>query len=178
MSVRPAVLLTVLAALGVSACASTPPPPSPVHAPPDTHAFVKRPAKPKGCDFAVFEAREPPRPYTVLGTVPLSTNEWLGAKGRKKLLGDTACRSGADAVLLPQPSERQVGQQYVREYTAVFVAYTDVPAPVSPAKALPPHGEPPGEDVILVPIGEEVLGDTEGTMTRPVGPEDDAYWKD
>ena len=177
MSVRPAVLLSLLASLGVSACASTPAPPA-AHVPPDTGAFVKRPAKPRGCDFEVFEAREPSRPYTVLGTVPLRTNEWLGARGRKKLLGDTACRSGADAVLLPHPSERQVGARYVREYTAVFVAYTDGPAPVEPAPVLAPPVEPSEEGVIRVPVGEEVLGDTEGTMTRPIGPEDDAYWKD
>jgi hypothetical protein len=177
MPVRLTVLLSALAVVGAMACASTPQASEPPAPPAQPHSFVKRPAKPKGCAFDVFEAREPPRPYEVLGTLPVSANMWLGARGRKALLKDTACRAGADAVLLSTPSERTVGNTQVREYEAVFIAYTDVPATPAPEASAPPEVEPPAEGAVVVPIGEDLLGDTEGTMTRPVGPEDDAYWK-
>ncbi len=176
MSVRFVVTVTVLAVVGVSACASAPAK-ADVQAPParERYTFVKRPAKPRGCAFEVFEApREPVRPYEVLGTLPMSTNVWLGEKGREALLRDTACRAGADAVLLPAPSERTVGDIQVREYQATFVAYTDASATPEAHEVLAP---PADEGTVFVPIGEDVLGDTNGTLKRPIGPEDDAYWQ-
>ena len=79
MPVRSGVLLCVLS---LAACASSPE----VKAPPVTHTFEKRPPKPPGCAFDLFEDRTPPRPYVVLGSLPLQTNEWLGARKRKALL--------------------------------------------------------------------------------------------
>ncbi|MFP2931812.1 hypothetical protein ACLESO_42890 [Pyxidicoccus sp. 3LG] len=171
-------VLSVLAVVGASACASRPEVPDEPEVsvaraePRPRHPFVKRPSKPKDCAFEVFEAREPERPYVVLGKLPVEANVWLGTRGRKALLRKTACRSGSDAVLLPPPTERTVGDIQVREYTAVFIAFTDGAAPAAPAEA-----PPSDENVILVPIGEELLGDTDGTQVRPVSPEDDVYWE-
>lgn len=152
------VLLSVLLALA-AACASAPP----VKAA-SSHTFVKRPARAPGCDFEVFEEREPPRPYGVLGKVPLRINEWVGAKGRKALLQDTACQAGADAVLLPRPAERRVMNERVRDYEAVFITWMDVPAPPAEDEAAPPP--PPEDGAILVPVGPEWPGDTLGTEVR------------
>lgn len=179
MSVRSAVVVSVVAVVGASACASTPVRVEEVKAPREAH-FVKRPAKPRDCAFEVFEApREPGRPYEVLGTLPVDTNMWLGAKGRKTLLRDTTCRAGADAVLLSRPSERMMGNTQMREYVAVFIAYTDgAGARASDAAESPvPPVESEKGDILFVPVGEDLLGDTEGSMKRPLGPEDDAYWE-
>lgn len=155
MPVRPGVLLCVLS---LGACAS------PEVRAPEPHAFEKRPPRPQGCDFDLFEDRTPPRPYVVLGTLPVQTNEWLGAKQRKALLGKTVCEAGADAVLLQRPEERAMARVRLREYTALFLAYTDVPAPVDP-DAVPPAPPPPG-DGYTIPVSEELLGDTRGNVVR------------
>ncbi len=160
-------------ALALSACAHSPPEKA---AGPST--FVKRPARAPDCDFEVFEEREPPRPYGVLGRLPMSTNEWTGARGRKALLADTVCRAGADAVILPRPVERRLAKELVRDYEAVFIAWTDVPTPRAEDEALPPlpvnHGPPPSpeEGYILVPVGPEWPGDTIGTQERTLAPID------
>lgn len=162
MPFRP-VLLGLLAASGVAACASAP---LLVEAPPKTlHTFLHRPAKAPGCDFEVFEEREPPRPYGVLGKLPMRTNEWLGPRGRKRLLQETVCRAGADAVILPRPEERQVVNARVRDYEAVFIAYTDVPAPPPEDGEVPPPPSPE-DGYILVPVGPEWPGDTIGIEER------------
>ncbi len=169
MSLRP----VLLCALALSACAHSPPEKEPTR-----HTFVKRPAKAPGCDFEVFEEREPPRPYGVLGVVPVRTNEWVGVRGRKQMLADTACKAGADAVLLPRPTERLLGKERVRDYDATFIAWTDVPAPRAEDEELPPlpvnHGPPPSpeEGYILVPVGPEWPEDTIGTQERTLAPID------
>ncbi|MCP3140002.1 hypothetical protein [Pyxidicoccus xibeiensis] len=165
--------LLLLAVLSLSACAARPRAPEVEQASRQEFPFVRLPSKPRDCAFEVFEERQPPRPYTVVGVLPVSVNMWLSPKRRKALLRDTACRSGSDAVLLPKPAERTVGDIQVREYQAVFVAWSDGSAPVVEA----PPASAPDEDVVVVPIGEEFLGDTEGTQVRPVSPEDDAYWE-
>ncbi|WP_164012660.1 hypothetical protein [Pyxidicoccus trucidator] len=167
MPVRLRFLLSSLAGVGVSACAA-----APVVEEPVVSTFVKLPPKPWGCAYELFEDREPSRPYRVLGTLPLRTNEWLGARKRKALLRRTVCEAGADAVLLPRPEERVVGDMNVREYTAIFIAYTDVPARTEPDAAPPPLPPPSGEDY-TVPISEEVMGDTEGTEVRQEATEPD-----
>jgi hypothetical protein len=169
MSLRP----VLLCALALSACAHSPPEKEPVRS-----TFVKRPAKAPGCDFEVFEERQPPRPYGVLGVLPMRTNEWLGPRGRKALLADTVCSAGADAVLLPRPTERLLVKELVRDYEAVFIAWTDVPAPRAEDEELPPlpvnYGPPPSpeEGYILVPVGPEWPGDTIGTQERTLAPID------
>lgn len=160
---RPSLSLTLLAVACLSACASTP-----SVSPERPTAFVSRPAREPGCAFEVFEQREPPRPYALLGVVPLTANEFLGQKGRKALLQATACQSGADAVLLPHPAERMVaGGRRVREYEARFLTWTDVPARVAD-EDLPPFQVRTGpaptaeEGYVIVPVGPEWPGDTIG----------------
>lgn len=169
MSLRP----VLLCALVLGACAHSPPEKAPVH-----YTFIKRPAKAPGCDFEVFEEREPPRPYGVVGRLPMRTNEWTGARGRKALLAETVCRAGADAVLLPRPSERLVVNERVRDYEAVFIAWTDVPAPRAEDEEPPPlpmnYGPPPSpeEGYIIVPVGPDWPGDSIGTQERTLEPID------
>ncbi len=152
--------LFALCALGASACAS-----APVVEEPVLGTFEKRPPKPPGCAFDLFEDHSPNRPYRVLGTLPLQTNEWLGARKRKALLHKTVCEAGADAVFLPRPEERTVGNVHLREYLALFIVYTDVPRRAAPDAPLSPLSVPSGADYV-VPIGEEVMGDTHGTEVR------------
>ncbi|MCE9670101.1 hypothetical protein LY474_20085 [Myxococcus stipitatus] len=126
------VSVTVLPAC-LGACVTGP---SPQSVAPARHVFVARPARELGCAFEVFEEREPSRPYEVLGVLPISANEYVGKEGRKALLQDTACRAGADAVVLPRPFERMVaGRLQVREYEARFVVWKDSP-PEEDAPAL------------------------------------------
>lgn len=66
--------------------------------------FKKWPSKPPDCDFELLEEDfEPSRPYEVLGSLTFDGNQWLGQKGCKEVLRDTACKAGADVVL---PSRR------------------------------------------------------------------------
>jgi hypothetical protein len=170
MSLRP----VLLCALALSACAHSPPEKAAV-----SSTFVKRPSKAPGCDFEVFEEREPPRPYGVLGKLPMRTNEWTGVRGRKALLADSVCRAGADAVILPRPVERRLVNERVRDYEALFIVWTDVAAPRAEDEELPPlpvnHGPPPSPEdgYILVPVGPEWPGDTIGTQERPLTPIDE-----
>lgn len=173
MSVRRSLSSCLLAAC-VSACATS----SQValEAP---AVSAHRPAREPGCAFEVFEEREPPRPYAELGTLAVTGNEYLGAKGRKELLQESACLMGADAVLLPRPVERKVaGGQRVREYEARFVAWTDVPARVSPSDEPPPLNQRPPptaeEGYLIIPVDEEWSGESIGTVVREVKPADAA----
>lgn len=149
------------ACLVLGACAST-------SAPKKYSAFAVRPSKPEDCDFELFEEREPPRPYTVLGTLPFSANVWLGEKGRKEALQPTACKAGADAVLLPHPTVRRMNlgsghAEELREYEARFVAWADVPAPPEPQAETPTPPKPsPGTVVVPAPSWE----DSEGTAVH------------
>jgi hypothetical protein len=134
-------------------------------------AFTPWPSKPPDCPFEVFEEREPPRPYEALGALSFDSNPWLGEKGRKEALRETACRSGADAVLLSRPSERKVGTERVRTYEARFVVYTDVPPPpevqAARAAASQPPPPPPPSDAVVVPA-PDWMQDVEGTViTQP-----------
>lgn len=173
-SVRFGVLLPVLT---LAACASSPSPgeKAPEGEAPAVSTFEQRPPRPPGCAFDVFEDREPPRPYVVLGALPVQTNEWLGGKQRKALLRKTACEAGADAVLLQRPEERAMAHVRVREYTALFLAYTDVPARVDPDAPPPPLPPPSGGDY-AVPISEDLMGDTHGTEVR-TEPPPEADWE-
>jgi hypothetical protein len=159
---RPVRLSSLLLALGLApACATGPAP---------RVAFKPWPAKPPDCTFELFEEREPPRPFDALGELTFDSNPWLGEAGRKEALRETACRSGADAVLLSRPSERKVGTERVRTYDARFVVYTDVPPPpevqaARAAAAQPPP--PPPSDAIVVPA-PDWMQDVEGTaITQP-----------
>ncbi|MFY1829524.1 hypothetical protein ACN47A_26660 [Myxococcus fulvus] len=160
---RPLSLCLFAVVLG-SACASSPQ--AVLSRPRDS---VTRPAKAPGCAFEVFEQREPPRPYAEVGTLAMTTNEYLGEQGRKELLQETACLMGADAVLLPRPAERKLaGGQRVREFEARFIAWTDVPAPV--AGDPPPLDERPArraeDGYLLIPVDPEWTGESIGTAVR------------
>lgn len=77
--------------------------------------FKKWPSKPPGCDFELLEEDfEPSRPHAVLGPLAFDGNPWLGQEGRKVVLRDTACKAGADVVLLSRPFERGSGKQLIR----------------------------------------------------------------
>lgn len=173
MSVRRSLSSCLLAAC-VSACAT-----SRQVAPEVTPIPVQRLAREPGCAFEVFEEREPPRPYAELGTLAVTGNEYLGKQGRKELLQETACLMGADAVLLPRPTERKVaGGQRVREYEARFVAWTDVPARVAASEEPPPlqqRAPPTAEDgYLVIPVDPEWTGESIGTSVREVKPADAA----
>lgn len=175
MRVVRTLLLVVPSLVGLGACATAPAPapePTPEPAPQlarTRHRFEARPPKPVDCDFEVFEEREPERPYRQIGVLPFTTNAWLSKAGRKRALRETACESGADAVLLPSPVMRRmklgVGtDEEVREYAAAFVIWTDVPGsePILSESEPPP---PPEPGVLVVPAGQEWPGDTYGTST-------------
>lgn len=134
-------------------------------------ASVTRPAKAPGCAFEVFEQGEPPRPYAEVGTLSMTTNEYLGEEGRKELLQETVCLMGADAVLLPHPAERKLaGGQRVREFEARFIAWTDVPAPEvgdpPPLDDRPVRGAEDG--YLIIPVDPEWTGESIGTAVREV----------
>lgn len=129
--------------------------------------FKKWPSKPPDCDFELFEEDlAPSRPYEVLGSLALDGNQWMGQEGRKEALRDTACKAGADAVLLSRPFERVFGQQVIRSYDVRFAVYTDVPPPPEvqaereAAREKPPPQRSPDTVVIPTPSWEE---DVEGT---------------
>ncbi|HYO74169.1 MAG TPA: hypothetical protein VEU33_49665 [Archangium sp.] len=132
--------------------------------------FKKWPSKPAGCEFDFFEAdvepSEPSRPYEVLGTLALDGNQWMGQVGRKEALRETACKAGADAVLLSRPFERGFGKQVIRSYDVRFAVYTDVPPPPevqaerAAARGKPPPPRSPDTVVVPAPSWEE---DAEGT---------------
>lgn len=161
--VRPLVT-AVLSCAGLCACATA----SGV-AEPTRHAFEARPPKPADCDFEVFEEREPPRPYRLLGTLPFSSNSWMNEKGRKEALRETVCHAGADAVLLPRPVVRKMNlgnrqAEELREYEARFILWTDGSAPEADASDAAQPTFQPG--ALVVPAGPEWPGETEGTSTR------------
>jgi hypothetical protein len=128
----------------------------------DVRLFAERPPKPADCDFEVYEQREPPQEYEVIGSLSLTGNEWQGAKGRKELLHDTVCQSGADAVILSRPVERKSAAGRVYEYEAQFVSFS---AGVLEPAALP--DKPAAEDgAIVVPSGMEWPEEAVGESTR------------
>lgn len=90
----------------------------------DDRLFLERPPKPEGCEFEVYEQREPPRKYEVIGTLHLTDNERLGERGRKGLLAETVCKAGADAVILSRPVERTSAAGRVRDYEAQFISFS------------------------------------------------------
>ncbi|OJT19299.1 hypothetical protein BO221_38125 [Archangium sp. Cb G35] len=132
--------------------------------------FKKWPSKPEGCAFDFFEEgvepSEPSRPYEVLGTLTLDGNQWMGQVGRVEALRETACKAGADAVLLSRPFERGFGKQVIRSYDVRFAVYTDVPPPPEvqaereAAREKPPPPRSP--DTVLVPA-PSWTEDVEGT---------------
>jgi hypothetical protein len=135
---------------------------------PEIVKFKKWPSKPVDCDFDIFEEDfEPQRPYEVLGTLPFDGNQWLGEKGRKEVLRETACRAGADVVMLSRPYERWLGKENIRSYDARFAVYTDVPPPPEvqaerEAANKPPPPPPPIPGTVVIPASEWTE-DTEGT---------------
>ncbi len=128
----------------------------------DIRLFAERPPKPQGCDFELYEQREPPREYEVIGTLSLQGNEWLDKKGRKAVLSETVCQAGADAVILSHPAERVVAKSRVSEYEAQFISFT--PGVTEPA-ALPdlPPAEP---GAVVAPRGMEWPEEAMGEATR------------
>lgn len=149
------------AAVGSGGCATLSPPRESIH-------FKKWPSKPAECDFDVFEEDlEPQRPFEVLGTLPFDGNEWLGEKGRKEALRGTACKAGADVVLLSRSYERRVGRERIRSYDVRFAVYTDVPPPpevqAERAAANTPPPPPPSEPGTVVIPSSEWTEDSEGT---------------
>jgi hypothetical protein len=120
--------------------------------------FKKWPSKPPDCQFDVFEEDfEPQRPYDVLGTLPFDGNQWLGEKGRKEVLRETACKAGADAVLLSRPYERSLGKQLIRSYDVRFAVYTDVPPPPEVQAERAEANKPPpprSPDTVVIPSSE------------------------
>lgn len=148
------------AAVGSSGCATLSPAREPIH-------FKKWPSKAAECDFDVFEEdQEPRRPFEVLGTLPFDGNLWLGEKGRKEVLRDTACKAGADVVLLSRFYERTVGSERIRSYDVRFAVYTDVPPPpevqAERAAANTPPPPPRSPDTVVIP-SSEWTEDSEGT---------------
>ncbi len=141
-----------------SACATSPEKRAP-------NTFKKWPSKSPQCEFEVFEEDfEPPRPYEVLGSLSFDGNQWLGEQGRKEVLRETACKAGADAVLLSPAYERRVGKELIRTYDARFAVYSDVPPPPEvraerEAANAPPPPPPPGTVVVpSSPWTDEVEG--------------------
>ncbi|WP_224362688.1 hypothetical protein [Hyalangium versicolor] len=129
--------------------------------------FQERPSKPEGCEFEVYEQREPPQEYEVIGTLGLTDNEWMGAAGRKQMLSETVCRAGADAVILSSPVERKSAAGRLRDYEAQFISFAL--GATEPA-ALP--GQPPAEPgAIIVPRGMEWPEESMGESTRKWEPE-------
>lgn len=149
------------AAVGSSGCAMLSSQREPIH-------FKKWPSKPPGCDFDVFEEDfEPQRPFEVLGTLPFDGNQWLGEKGRKEVLRETACKAGADVVMLSRAYERMLGKEQIRSYDVRFAVYTDVPPPPEvqaerEAANKPPPPPPRTPDTVVIP-SSEWTEDTEGT---------------
>ncbi|PTL83260.1 hypothetical protein DAT35_14815 [Vitiosangium sp. GDMCC 1.1324] len=138
----------------------------------EPNAFKAWPSRPPDCDFDVFEEDfEPSRPYEVLGTLPFNGNQWIGEKGRKELLRETACKAGAQAVLLSRPYERRMGKENIRTYDVRFVVYTDVPPPpeiqaAREAAGKPPPPPRPASGTVVIP-SSEWTEDAEGTsVTR------------
>lgn len=153
---RPTRILSLAAVAALSgACATS----GQLH---DMRLFAERPPKPADCQFEVYEQREPPQEYEVIGLLSLTGNEWQGAKGRKALLRDTVCQSGADAVILSRPVERKGSAGRIYEYEAQFVSFS--PGVLEPA-ALP--DKPAAEDgAIVVPSGMEWPEESIGESTR------------
>jgi hypothetical protein len=157
---RPARVLSLLC-VGVfaGACATS----GQLH---DIRLFQERPPKPEGCEFEVYEQREPAREYEIIGTLNLAGTEWLGAGGRKQVLSETVCKAGADAVILSSPVERKSAAGRVRDYEAQFISFS--PGATEPA-ALPdrPAAEP---GAIIAPRGMEWPEESMGESTRPWEP--------
>ena len=128
----------------------------------DVRLFQERPSKPEGCEFEVYEQREPPREYEIIGTLRLTGNEWLGASGRKGLLAETVCKAGADAVILSSPVERKSAAGRVREYEAQFVSFS--PGSTEPAPLPDKPAAEPG--AIIAPKGMEWPEESVGESTR------------
>jgi hypothetical protein len=129
----------------------------------DIRLFTERPSKPAGCEFELYEQSEPPHEYEVIGTLNLTGNLFVGEHGRKEMLRETVCQSGADAVILSSPIERKGPTGTVREFEAQFVSF-DAGA-LKPA-ALPelPPAEPGA--AMIVPRGMEWPEETVGEAKR------------
>jgi hypothetical protein len=128
----------------------------------DMRIFNERPAREADCEFEVFEQKEPPRDYEIIGTLALTGNTFLGEKGRKELLSETACQAGADAVILSHPVERKVATGRVREFEAQFISYTLTSGEPAPLPDLPP-AEP---GAIVAPRGMEWPEEAVGEAVR------------
>lgn len=149
------VLFLLCASVFAGACATS----GQLH---DVRLFQVRPPKPDGCEFEVYEQREPSQEYEVIGTLNLTGNEWLGKSGRKGLLAETACRAGADAVILSNPVERKSAVGRVRDYEAQFISFSPGSTEPPPLPDLPPAS--PG--AIIAPKGMEWPEESVGESTR------------
>lgn len=86
------------------------------------------------------------------------------------MLRETACRAGAQVVLLSRPHERWLGKENIRSYDARFAVYTDVPPPpeiqAEREAAREPPPPPPIPGTWVIPSSEWTQ-DAEGTsVTR------------
>jgi hypothetical protein len=163
MSIIQKPCLVLLVGALASACATP-------GAPREPSQFKKWPSKPAGCAFDFFEEgvepAEPSRPYEVLGMLSLDGNQWMGQEGRVEALRETACKAGADVVLLSRPFERGFGKQVIRSYDVRFAVYTDVPPPPEvqaereAAREKPPPPRSPDTIRVPAPSWEQ---DAEGT---------------
>jgi len=161
---RPTRILSLVSAAMLSgACATS----GQLH---EVRLFAERPPKPADCQFEVYEQREPPQEYEVIGTLSLTGNEWLGASGRKAMLSDTVCKAGADAVILSRPVERKSAAGRIQEYEAQFVSFSA--GALEPA-ALPDRPEAEA-GAIVVPSGMEWPEEAVGQSTRKWEPQKDA----
>jgi hypothetical protein len=158
---RPTRILSLAAAAVFSgACATS----GQLH---DVRLFAERPPKPADCQFEVYEQREPPQEYEVIGTLNITGNEWLGSSGRKSLLKETVCQSGADAVILSRPMERKGAAGRIQEYEAQFVSFSA--GALEPA-ALPDRPEAEA-GAIVVPASMDWPEEAVGQSTRKWEPQ-------
>jgi hypothetical protein len=130
----------------------------------EVRLFQERAPKPEGCEFEIYEQREPPREYEVIGTLGLTDNSWMGTAARKKMLSEMVCQAGADGVILSHPVERKSAttQGAVRDYEAQFISFQPGATEPAPLPELPP-AEP---GAIIAPKGMEWPEEAVGESTR------------
>lgn len=130
----------------------------------DIRLFQERPPRPEDCKFELYEQSEPPQEYEVIGTLGFTDNSWMGKADRKKLLSETVCQAGADAVILSHPVERKSATTTgaVRDYEAQFISFQPGATEPAPLPDLPPAA--PG--AIIAPRGMEWPEEAMGESTR------------
>jgi hypothetical protein len=141
----------------------------------DVRLFQERPPRPEGCEFELYEQREPPQEYEVIGTLGLTDNSWMGKSDRKKMLSEMVCQAGADGVILSRPVERRSAatKGAVRDYEAQFISFQPGATEPAPLPDLPPAEA----GAIIVPNGMEWPEEAVGESTRKWEPKKAAQSK-